>query len=189
MGLVIKSEHLNGLIVFEQKIFSDERGFFMETFRADEFEKFGLPTNFLQDNHSRSRRGVLRGMHFQWDEPMGKLIHVTLGNAYVVEIDIRPGSPTFGKWFGIELSDENRFQLWVPAGFANGFYSISDWVEMQYKCTAVWNPKGESRILWNDPEVGINWNVIDPVISEKDKIAQTLKSWLGNPNSESFRYK
>lgn len=187
MGLKLISEHLNGLKVFQPNVFYDERGFFMESYRADEFEKLGLPTNFVQDNHSRSIKGTLRGMHFQWDKPQGKLIRVTLGTALVVEVDIRKNSTTFGKYFSIVLSEENKNILWVPPGFANGFLAKSDWVEMQYKCTAVWNPTGESNILWNDPEINIDWGIDKPILSEKDKQAQTLKQWKEKSESDYLK--
>jgi dTDP-4-dehydrorhamnose 3,5-epimerase len=189
MGLKILSEHLNGIIVFQPQVFSDERGFFLESFRADEFAGMGLPTEFVQDNHSRSRQGVLRGMHFQWNPPQGKLIRVTLGNAFIAEIDIRPGSPTFGKWWGAELSAENKKTVWVPPGFANGFCALSDWAEVQYKCTAYWNKQCEGSIAWNDPEVGINWPMARPVLSEKDAGGMTLSDWLNNENSRAFAFK
>jgi dTDP-4-dehydrorhamnose 3,5-epimerase len=186
MGLKIISEELDGLILFQPNIYEDERGFFYESYKSDEFERLGLPTNFLQDNHSRSCRGVIRGMHFQWNKPMGKLIRATVGKVFVSEIDIRPNSPHLGKYAGYELSAENKYVLWVPAGFANGFCTISDWAEVQYKCTALWNPKGESGILWNDPKIGIKWPIDEPVLSNKDRIAQTLEEWLMKPESKEF---
>ncbi len=189
MGLELISEYLNGIKLFQPKVFEDKRGFFMESYKASEFEKMGLPTNFVQDNHSRSQKNVLRGMHFQWDKPQGKLIRVTLGSAYVVEIDIRQGSPTLGKWIGIELSADNKQTMWVPPGFANGFVTLSSWAEMQYKCTAEWNGAGESGIRWNDPAVGVDWPVKNPVTSEKDASAQTLSEWLEKPVSAEFSYK
>jgi dTDP-4-dehydrorhamnose 3,5-epimerase len=188
MGLEIVSHHLNGLIVFKPKVFGDERGFFMESWRADEFEKLGLPAHFVQDNHSKSARGVLRGLHFQWGPPQDKLIRVTAGRAFVVEVDIRPDSPTLGQWFSIELSAENKLQLWVPAGFANGFCSLEDGTEMQYKVTGLWNKHSESSILWNDPEIGIQWPAADPVLSAKDASAQTLDQWLARKESRNFKF-
>ncbi len=186
MGLRVIGNYLNGLVLFEPKVIEDERGFFMESFRADEFESMGLPCNFVQDNHSRSSRGVLRGLHFQYDKPQGKLIRVTLGLARVVEVDIRPGSPTLGKWQAFELSSDNRRVLWVPPGFANGFSTQSDQAEMQYKCTELWNPSGESNILWNDPAIGIDWQNSSPVISGRDSRAGTLAEWLGRAESRIF---
>ena len=175
-------------MLFEPDVFEDKRGFFMESYRADQFEQLSLPTDFVQDNHSRSSKGVLRGMHFQWEKPQGKLIRVTMGAAFVVEVDIRKNSPTLGKWFGIELSAENKKILWVPPGFANGFYTLSQWAEMQYKCTALWNKHGESSIRWNDPAIGIEWPGSDPIVSDKDKNAQLMDQWLASKDSDKFTY-
>ena len=189
MQMKIESEHLNGLVVLVPEVFEDERGFFMETYRADQFKELGLPHEFVQDNHSRSQKGVLRGLHFQWGPPpMGKLMRVTYGSAYLAAVDIRKGSPTLGKWFGIEVSAKNKKQVWAPAGFARGFYTISDFAEIQYKCTGVYNKQGESGFLWNDPEIGIEWANKNPSLSEKDKIAQTFAQWLETPESNNFKY-
>ncbi|MGH7146160.1 MAG: dTDP-4-dehydrorhamnose 3,5-epimerase [Planctomycetota bacterium] len=143
-------------MVLRPQIFRDVRGFFTETYRRDQFAALGLPTQFDQDSHSRSRRGVLRGLHFQWDPPMGKLMRVTVGAAYLIAVDIRPDSPTLGQWFGLEASAENALQVWAPAGFARGFCAVSDWAEVQYKCTGIYNPQAESGIRWNDPALGID---------------------------------
>jgi dTDP-4-dehydrorhamnose 3,5-epimerase len=188
MQIKIESEHLNGLVVLVPEVFEDERGFFMEAFRVDQFKELGLPHEFVQDNHSRSQKGVLRGLHFQWEPPMGKLMRVTYGSAYLVAVDIRKGSPTLGKWFGIEVSAKNKKQVWAPAGFARGFYTLSDFAELQYKCTGTYNNKGESGILWNDPELGIEWPVKELTLSDKDKKAQTFAQWLERPESNFFKY-
>lgn len=188
MELVIESEHLNGVYVLKQQVFQDERGFFTEVFRADQFKQIGLPTEFLQDNHSGSVRGVLRGLHFQWDPPMGKLMRVTRGTAFLIAVDIRKGSPTLGKWFGAEVSAESRRQVWAPAGFARGFCVLSDYAEIQYKCTGIYNNKGESGIRWNDPDIGIEWPLKDFIVSDKDSKARTLKEWLKSPESDHFSY-
>jgi len=192
MRITIESQHLNGIIVLTHPdVFEDERGFFLEAFRADQFAELGLPTAFVQDNHSRSRKGVLRGLHFQWEPPMGKLMRVTQGSAFLVAVDIRKGSPTLGQWFGIEVSAKNKKQVWAPAGFARGFYVISDYAEVQYKCTGVYNNKRESGILWNDHQIGIEWPVDNPaelVISDKDNNARTLDQWLASPESDHFRF-
>lgn len=188
MQIKIESEHLNGLCVLVPEAFEDERGFFMETFRVDQFKALGLPHEFVQDNHSRSQKGVLRGLHFQWEPPMGKLMRVTYGSAYLVAVDIRKGSPTLGKWFGIEVSAQNKKQVWAPAGFARGFYTLSDYAELQYKCTGSYNKQGESGILWNDPELGIEWPVKELILSEKDKNAQTFSQWLQKPEANFFKY-
>lgn len=189
MQVKVESEHLNGLKVLVPDVFQDERGFFMEVFRADQFSELGIPTVFVQDNHSRSAQGVLRGLHFQYDPPMGKLMRVTLGSAFLVAVDIRKGSPTLGQWFGIEVSAVNKKQVWAPAGFARGFYTLSEFAEIQYKCTGIYNNKGESGILWNDPAIGIKWPTgQEPILSKKDENAQTLEQWLEKPESDYFRY-
>ena len=188
MPLRIESTHLNGLAVIVPEVFEDQRGFFMETYRADQFRALGLPTDFLQDNHSRSARNVLRGLHFQYDPAMGKLMRVTLGTAYLMAADIRKGSPTLGQWYGIEVSAESKLQVWAPAGFARGFCVLSEHAEIQYKCTAIYNPRAESGILWSDPALGIEWPVKEPILSAKDAKAQTLAQWLESPASEHFRY-
>lgn len=188
MPFEIISRDLDGLLVLEPCVFEDERGFFMESFRENELEAYGVRGPFVQDNHSRSQKGVLRGLHFQWDPPQGKLIRVTRGSAYVVEVDIRCGSPTLGKYKSYVLSSENKHILWVPAGFANGFCSLEDDTEMQYKCTAYWNPHGESGILWNDPDIAAEWPVKEPLVSKKDSSAQTLAQWLQSSFSEKLVY-
>ncbi len=190
MDIKVESRHLKDVVVVVPDIFQDARGFFMETYREDQFKAHGLPYQFVQDNHSRSARGVVRGLHFQWEPPMGKLMRVTLGSAFLVAVDIRKGSPTLGKWVGIEASAENRRQVWAPAGFARGFCVLSEFAEIQYKTTGQYNSKGESGILWNDPAVGIKWPLPESEmqLSEKDKKAQTLKQWLDSPNSENFKF-
>ena len=188
MQVKIESEHLNGVVVIAPEVFEDERGFFMEVFRADQFESIGLPARFVQDNHSRSKKGGLRGLHFQWDPPMGKLMRVTHGSAFLVAVDLRKGSPYLGKWFGAEVSAENKKQVWAPAGFARGFCVLSDFAEIQYKCTGIYNNKGESGVLWNDPAIGVEWPVDNPVLSDKDIKAQTLEQWLERPESDNFKY-
>jgi dTDP-4-dehydrorhamnose 3,5-epimerase len=188
MQIKIESKHLKDVVVVVPEIFQDSRGFFSETFRVDQFQSLGLPTEFVQDNHSRSVKGVVRGLHFQWEPPMGKLMRVTAGAAFLVAVDIRKGSPNFGKWVGIEASAENRRCVWAPAGFARGFCSLSDSTEIQYKCTAIYNGKAESAIRWNDVEIGIKWPLADVIVSEKDRNAQTLSEWLATPASDNFLY-
>jgi len=188
MEIHVESRPLPDVAVLVPDIFQDSRGFFMETFRDDKFRELGLPDKFVQDNHSRSEKGVVRGLHFQWEPAMGKLMRVTYGTAFLVAVDIRKGSPTLGKWAGVEASAENRRQVWAPAGFARGFCVISDFAEIQYKCTGLYNNKGESGILWSDPEIGVEWPVTSPKLSDKDTKAQTLKQWLATPNSDHFRY-
>jgi dTDP-4-dehydrorhamnose 3,5-epimerase len=188
MEIKIESRFLRDVVVLVPDIFQDARGFFMETFREDQFQAHGLPTHYVQDNHSRSARGVLRGLHFQWDPPMGKLMRVTLGSAFLVAVDIRAGSPTLGKWAGVEVSAENRRQVWAPAGFARGFCVLSEVAEIQYKCTGIYSNKAESGIRWDDPEIGIEWPIRDVLLSEKDRNAQTLAQWLSRPESANFSF-
>jgi dTDP-4-dehydrorhamnose 3,5-epimerase len=188
MEMKIEARHLSDVFVLAPEVFEDSRGFFMETFREDQFRALGLPTQFVQDNHSRSAKGVVRGLHFQWDPPMGKLMRVTLGRAFLVAVDIRKGSPTLGKWIGVEASAENKRQVWAPAGFARGFCVLSDFAEIQYKCTGIYSNKAESGILWNDPAIGIEWPLQDVQLSEKDRKAQTLAQWLARPESSNFTF-
>jgi dTDP-4-dehydrorhamnose 3,5-epimerase len=184
----IESKFLRDVTVVVPEVFRDSRGFFMETFREDQFRAKGLPVQFVQDNHSRSVKGVVRGLHFQWDPPMGKLMRVSLGSAFLVAVDIRKGSPTLGKWVGIEASAENCRQVWAPAGFARGFCVLSDVAEIQYKCTGIYNNKAESGIRWDDPEIGIEWPLRDVSLSDKDRNAQTFAQWLLKPESANFTY-
>ena len=188
MKICIESRHLGDVCVLIHEIFRDARGFFSETFRADHFKELGLPHEFVQDNHSGSVRGVLRGLHFQWEPPMSKLMRVTRGTAFLVAVDIRKGSPTLGKWFGMEVSAESGRQIWAPAGFARAFCVLSDYAEIQYKCTGIYNPKGESGIRWDDPGIGIAWPISEVQLSEKDRRARTLAEWLATPQSDSFKY-
>ncbi len=188
MEIRLESRELGDVAVVVPDIFQDERGFFMETFREDQFKALGIPSHFVQDNHSRSLKGVLRGLHFQWDPPMGKLMRVSVGTAFLVAVDIRKGSPTLGKWAGVLASAENRRQVWAPAGFARGFCVVSDVAEIQYKCTGLYNPKAESAIRWDDAEIGIQWTRSDVELSKKDRQAQTLAQWLAKPESDYFRY-
>ncbi len=188
MGFRIESRHLGEIAVLATEAFEDDRGFFLEAYRADLFKSLGLPHEFVQENHSRSRNGVIRGLHFQFDPPMGKLMRVIYGRAFLVAVDIRKGSPTLGQWFGLEVSAENKKQVWAPAGFARGFCVLSDWADIEYKCTAIYNPKGESEIRWNDPEIGIPWPVKNPILSDKDRQAQSLTEWLASPKSDFLKY-
>jgi len=188
MKITIESEQLNGVVVLKPEVFEDERGFFMEVFRADQFQEMGLPSHFVQENHSKSRKGVLRGLHFQWDPPMGKLMRVTQGAAFLVAVDVRKGSPTIGRWVGVEASAQNKRMVWAPASFARGFCVLSDVAEIQYLCTGTYNSRCESGIRWNDPELGIEWPITQPTLSDKDKLAKPLKQWLEKPESSHFQY-
>ena len=188
MKISIVSRALEDVVVLKPEIFQDTRGFFMESFRTDQFEELGLPSQFVQDNHSRSTKGVVRGLHFQWDPPMGKLMRVTIGSAFLVAVDIRKGSPTLGQWSGIEVSAENRLEVWAPAGFARGFCVLSDVAEIQYKCTGLYNSKAESSIRWDDPDIGVQWPISNPSLSDKDRNAQTLEQWLAREESNHYVY-
>lgn len=158
------------VVLMTPKVFGDERGFFMETFRQDEFVKHCGNYSFVQDNHSSSKKGILRGLHYQHKQPQGKLVRVTKGEVFDVAVDMRRNSPTFGKWVGEYLSESNKRMLWVPPGFAHGFYVTSDMAEFQYKCTDVYAPGDEYSLLWNDATVGIVWPIgLDlPLLSAKD---------------------
>ena len=188
MPLKFDSTSISGVYLITPEIFRDERGFFLESFRLDAFLERGLPGEFVQDNHSGSVRGVLRGLHFQWEPAMAKLMRVTRGTAFLMTVDIRKGSPTLGSWFGVEASAENRIQVFAPPGCARGFCVLSDYAEVQYKCTGHYNSRGESGIRWNDPAIGIEWPVRNPILSPKDAAAQTLAEWLARPESDAFRY-
>ncbi len=171
---VIKTK-LKDCVIIEPKVFGDERGFFLETFEAKRYADLaGITSPFVQDNHSRSAKSVLRGLHFQKNKPQGKLVRVVKGEVYDVAVDIRQGSPAFGQWEGIILSEENKTQLWVPPGFAHGFVVLSDTADFEYKCTDYYDPSDEGCILWNDPELNILWPVDNPKLSEKDANAKKL---------------
>lgn len=188
MAFEIMSRHLGEVVVLATRIYEDERGYFMEAYREDQFCELGLPGVFVQDNHSYSKKGVVRGLHFQWDPPMGKLMRVTRGTAFLVAVDLRLGSPTVGGWVGVEASAENRKQVWAPASFARGFCALTDDVEVQYKCTGIYNRKAESAVRWDDPQVGIDWPIKNAILSEKDRRAQTIAEWLASANAPKFPY-
>jgi dTDP-4-dehydrorhamnose 3,5-epimerase len=165
---------LDGLVLLAPPVFGDERGFFQETWRADAWEAAGVPTAFVQDNHSRSRRGTLRGIHFQTHPGQGKLVRCARGRVLDVVVDLRRASPTFGQWEGVELDDERGHQLWIPVGFGHGFCVLSDVADFVYKCTAYYDPATEAGIRFDDPDVGIAWPEIDLVFSERDRTAPRL---------------
>lgn len=166
---------LPGVLILEPKVFGDERGFFMESYNRRVFAELGLPTDFVQDNHSRSARGVLRGLHYQIQQPQGKLVRVVRGAVYDVAVDLRRSSPTFGRWEGVELSEENRRMLWIPPGFAHGFLVLSDYADFLYKTTDFYAPEHERCIAWNDPAIGIAWPFEgEPVLSAKDQAGKAL---------------
>jgi len=171
----ISHTKLKGCVIIEPHVFGDERGFFLETFQAVRYEQeAGIDLPFFQDNHSRSARGVLRGLHFQKTKPQGKLVRVVRGEVYDVAVDIRKGSATFGEWEGNILSEDNKKQVWVPPGFAHGFIVLSETADFEYKCTDYYDPNDEGCILWNDPDLGIPWPVANPVLSTKDENAKRL---------------
>ncbi len=165
---------LPGLLLFEPRVFEDGRGAFMECYHADRYRAHGLDVEFVQDNLSRSKRGVLRGLHFQKRYPQGKLIWVVRGTVYDVAVDLRPGSPTFGQHAAVELSEANGRQLYVPPGFAHGFCALSDRADVFYKCTDVYHPDDEGGLRWNDPALGIDWPIAEPILSERDRQHPTL---------------
>lgn len=167
---------LEGVLVIEPRVFADARGFFFESYRADRYAAAGLPARFVQDNHSCSAPGTLRGLHYQLRHPQGKLIRVLRGSIFDVAVDIRRGSPTFGRWVGVDLSAENKRQLYVPPGFAHGFCVPHEGSEVEYKCTDFYAPDDEHGIVWNDPTIGIDWPVASPLISDKDRGYQPLSS-------------
>ena len=169
---------IKGDYIIEPKVFGDNRGYFMETYNKEHFAEEGLTMNFVQDNESSSSKGVLRGLHFQTKHTQGKLVRVTKGEVFDVAVDLRKGSPTYGQWEGVVLSAENKKQFYIPEGFAHGFLVLSDHAIFNYKCTDFYCPEGEGGVLWNDPDIGIEWPLdgIDNIIlSEKDKVHPTLK--------------
>ncbi len=167
---------LEGCVVIEPKVFDDSRGFFMETFQVKRYAQLaGINLPFVQDNHSRSAKGILRGLHFQKTRPQGKLVRVSKGCVYDVAVDINPESLTYGDYVGVELSEENQRQFYIPPGYAHGFFVVSDTADFQYKCTDYYRPEDEAGIIWNDPDININWPGTQPLLSEKDKNFPTLK--------------
>ncbi len=164
------------VVILEPKVFGDERGFFFESYNEKKFaEAIGYAPQFVQDNHSRSAKGVLRGLHYQIQQPQGKLVRVTAGEVFDVVVDIRKSSPTFGQWVGVHLSGDNKKQMWIPPGFAHGFVVLSDFAEFLYKTTDFYAPEHERCIIWNDPQIGIDWPLADaPILSGKDQQGKLL---------------
>ena len=169
---------LPGVLIIEPKVFGDARGFFLESYQAERYRQLGIAHTFVQDNHSRSARGVLRGLHFQRSRPQGKLVSVSRGSVYDVAVDINPASPTCGQFVAVELNDENHRQLWIPPGYAHGFCVLSDIADFQYKCTDYYIPEDEGGLLWNDPQVNIPWPIEQPLLSAKDQRNPTLAQLL-----------
>lgn len=170
---------LPGVLIIEPKVFGDHRGFFLESFQVERYREAGINLPFVQDNHSRSQRGVLRGLHFQRNRPQGKLVSVSRGAVYDVAVDIDPKSPTCGQFIGVELNDENHRQMWVPPGYAHGFCVLSDVADFQYKCTDLYFPEDEGGVIWNDPDVNIPWPVSEPQLSAKDMRNPRLRDLVG----------
>ena len=165
---------LPGVLLIEPKVFGDSRGFFLESYNRRRYAEAGIDAAFVQDNHSRSSRGVLRGLHYQVRHPQGKLVSVVTGEVFDVAVDIRCGSPHFGKWYGCILSADNHLQLWIPPGFAHGFCTLSDSVDFLYKCTDYYLPEDEGGVLWSDPQLAIEWPIDAPVLSAKDAAYPTM---------------
>ena len=165
---------LPGVLIIEPKVFGDHRGFFKETFQIERYQEAGIDLSFVQDNHSRSQRGVLRGLHWQKTRPQGKLVSCSVGAVFDVAVDVDQNSPTFGTYVGVELSAENHRQLWIPPGYAHGFCVLSETADFQYKCTDLYIPEDEGGLIWNDPELGIQWPIESPSLSEKDLALPTL---------------
>jgi len=162
--------------IINPKVFGDQRGFFLETYEQKRYqEMLNINLTFVQDNHSRSQKNVLRGLHFQKENPQGKLVRVVRGEVFDVAVDIRKDSLTYGKWVGVILSEDNKSQLWIPPGLAHGFLVLSDIADFEYKCTNYYDPKSEGCLLWNDPTININWPITTPILSDKDRLGKTLQ--------------
>ncbi len=162
---------IHDVLLIKPKVFGDARGYFVETWQEKRYAEFGINLPFVQDNHSRSSHGILRGLHFQKTKPQGKLVSVSLGSVFDVAVDIRKNSPTYGKWYGVELTQDNQWQLWVPPGLAHGFVVTSDIAHFHYKVTDFYDPNDEGAYFWNSPALGINWPITNPILSEKDASA------------------
>ncbi|MGA2384121.1 MAG: dTDP-4-dehydrorhamnose 3,5-epimerase [Gemmatimonadales bacterium] len=187
MRIRTEATGLAGVEIVVPESFDDARGFFFEVYREDEAASHGLPGRIVQINQSKSAKGVVRGLHFQWDPPVGKLMRVIHGEAFLVAVDLRKDSPTLGKWFGRVFRAEEKKQLWAPASFARGFCALTDGVEIEYLTTALYNPRTETGIRWDDPAIGIEWPIARPSLSDRDRNAQTLAEWLARPESDRFR--
>lgn len=174
--MIVRETPLAGVLLLEPKVSRDERGFFLETFSTRHLGGTPVPEHFAQDNHSRSAKNVVRGLHYQLDNPQGKLVHVARGRIFDVAVDIRRGSPTFAGWYGVELSDENLWSLWIPGGFAHGFCVLSEVADVIYKCTVPYEAADDRGIAWNDPLIGIDWPVTSPLLSPKDALNAPLSN-------------
>ena len=191
MPFTVEPTAIREVLIVRPRVFPDERGWFTEVLRADAFAGLGvgLPEHFVQVNQSRSVRGVIRGLHFQWDPPQGKLMRVVAGRAFMVAVDVRPRSPTLGRSVTLEAAADEPVLFWAPPSFARGFAALSDTTEIEYFCTAAYNPACETGIRWDDPAVAIAWPVDRPLLSPKDAAAGTLSDWLARPESATFAYR
>lgn len=179
----VEKTPIEGVLLIKPKVFGDERGYFVETWQQERYREIGIDLPFVQDNHSKSTKGILRGLHFQKDHPQGKLVMVSLGEVFDVAVDIRPGSPSFGKWYGAVLSQANQHQLWIPPGLAHGFYVLSDIAHFHYKCTDFYHPGDEGGICWNDRDINIDWPTnFEPILSVKDLNAQSFSDYVKTLN-------
>lgn len=182
MKLTITETSLDGVLLIDPQVFPDGRGFFMESWSERDFSAAGLSPRFVQDSHSRSSRGVLRGLHYQdMSAPLGKLIRCTVGAIFDVAVDLRVGSPTFGRWEGVELSGENKRQIYIPVGFGHGFQALTEVVEVQYKQTGYYTPQAEGTVAWNDPDIGVGWPISEAILSVRDKEGRSLADYRRNP--------
>lgn len=183
MPLTVESTAIPDVKIVRPRRFPDDRGWFAEVWSSSALANLGLPSRFLQVNQSQSAKGVIRGLHFQWDPPQGKLMRVVAGRAFMVAVDIRPGSPTLGRHVAVEASAEEPLLFWAPASFARGFCAMEDGTGIEYFCTSEYNPACESAIRWDDPELGVAWPVHTPLLSVKDAAAGTLRDWLARPEA------
>jgi dTDP-4-dehydrorhamnose 3,5-epimerase len=174
----VTTTKLAGVLIIEPKVYGDTRGFFKETFQVDRYREIGVDLSFVQENHSRSHQGVLRGLHLQKNRPQGKLVSCSLGSVFDVIVDVDPNSITFGQHFSIELSDENHLQLWIPPGYAHGFCVTSEIADFQYKCTDYYIPEDECGVIWSDSDLAIDWPIVDPLVSDKDLALPRLNQGL-----------
>ena len=175
----VEKTPIEGVLLLKPKVFGDERGYFVETWQKERYEELGINLPFVQDNHSKSTKGILRGLHYQKKHPQGKLVMVSYGEVFDVAVDIRPNSATFGKWYGAILSQENQHQLWIPPGLAHGFLVLSDVAHFHYKCTDFYYPDDEGSIIWNDNTINIDWPILDEIkLSNKDKVANSFDEYL-----------
>jgi dTDP-4-dehydrorhamnose 3,5-epimerase len=188
MPFTIEPTELPEVKIVRPRVFPDERGWFLEVQQAGAFAELGLPTSFVQVNQSRSSTGVIRGLHFQWDPPQGKLMRVVAGRAFLVAADIRPGSPTLGRVVTVTVSADEPVLVWAPASFARGFAALSEVTEVEYFCTAEYRPACESAIRWDDPTLAIDWPIAAPLVSAKDAVAGSLEGWLARPESAAFAH-